>query len=116
DLPWAVVFERVDRVPRHPVVLYEATAYLLTFFALRLAYHRWTPGEPPGRLLGLFLTLVFGARLALEPFKLRQAAFAEDWALSVGQWLSIVPVVVGCVLLFRGARGPTAPTAPPSSD
>ncbi|MEO1369085.1 MAG: prolipoprotein diacylglyceryl transferase [Acidobacteriota bacterium] len=107
DVPWAVVFERAsaDPVPRHPTMLYEAAAYLLTFFVMRAAYRRWTPGEPPGRLLGLFLTLVFGARFLLEPFKLRQAAFAEEWALSVGQWLSIVPVLVGCLLLFRGARG-----------
>ncbi|MEL7059262.1 MAG: prolipoprotein diacylglyceryl transferase [Acidobacteriota bacterium] len=113
DLPWAVVFERaaVEQVPRHPVMLYEAAAYLLIFGALWLAYRRWTPGETPGRLLGLFLTLVFSARFALEPLKLRQAAFAQDWTLSVGQWLSIVPVLVGCVLLFRGAGKPTAPAA-----
>ncbi|MDA8018930.1 MAG: prolipoprotein diacylglyceryl transferase [Thermoanaerobaculia bacterium] len=105
DSPWAVVFERapVPQVPRHPVMLYEATAYLLSFLALRLAYRRWTPSERPGRLLGLFLILVFSARFAAEPFKLRQAAFAQDWPLSVGQCLSIVPVVVGLALLFRPA-------------
>ncbi|MEM8998520.1 MAG: prolipoprotein diacylglyceryl transferase [Acidobacteriota bacterium] len=114
EVPWAVVFERaaVAKVPRHPTMLYEATAYLLSFFALRWAYYRWTPGEKPGRLLGLFLVLVFSARFALEPFKLRQAAFAHDWTLSVGQWLSIIPVVVGCVLLVRGARGAAEKAAP----
>ena len=29
DMPWAVVFARVDLVPRHPAQLYEAFSYLL---------------------------------------------------------------------------------------
>ena len=117
DLPWTVVFARapVAQIPRHPVMLYEAAAYLLTFLALRLAYRRWTPGGPPGRLLGLCLILVFSARIATEPFKLRQATFAEDWMLSVGQWLSILPVLAGLVLLFRSSDGRTEAAASTTS-
>jgi phosphatidylglycerol---prolipoprotein diacylglyceryl transferase len=37
-LPWAIVFGRVDDLPRHPAMLYEAGAYFLTFCALYVAY------------------------------------------------------------------------------
>jgi len=32
DVPWAFIFERVDKVPRHPGQLYEAIAYFVFFF------------------------------------------------------------------------------------
>jgi len=32
DAPWAIVFERVDLIARHPVQLYEAFAYLTILF------------------------------------------------------------------------------------
>ena len=35
---WAVVFERVDMIPRHAVQLYEATAYGIVFIVLLLSY------------------------------------------------------------------------------
>ncbi|MBF0443491.1 MAG: prolipoprotein diacylglyceryl transferase, partial [Oligoflexales bacterium] len=31
NLPWAIVFQRVDNIPRHPAMLYEALLYLLVF-------------------------------------------------------------------------------------
>lgn len=31
NLPWAVIFARNDNIPRHPVQLYEALAYILIF-------------------------------------------------------------------------------------
>jgi prolipoprotein diacylglyceryl transferase len=37
NLPWAVVFLRVDDIPRHPAMLYEALAYLLVFVLLYIA-------------------------------------------------------------------------------
>ena len=36
DVPWAFVFERVDMLPRHPGQLYEAIAYLILFFIIRI--------------------------------------------------------------------------------
>lgn len=34
DKPWAIVFERVDMLPRHPAQLYEALAYLSIFMII----------------------------------------------------------------------------------
>src|SRR5690554_5836934 len=40
DLPWAVIFAKVDEIPRHPAQLYEAIAYPLIFIALWTIYKR----------------------------------------------------------------------------
>src|SRR5690606_30530307 len=40
SVPWAVVFEKVDAVPRHPAQLYEALAYVVIFVILWTMYQR----------------------------------------------------------------------------
>lgn len=103
DVPWAVVFARVDPVPRHPVQLYEALCYLV-IFVLQFRYYVRRRGDvPQGYLFGRFFVLVFGARFVLEFFKEHQASFASGWAITVGQWLS-VPVVAAGLILMRWSR------------
>jgi prolipoprotein diacylglyceryl transferase len=104
DLPWAVTFARVDMIPRHPVQLYEALAYLLIFAVQFRYYLKHGNAGPEGYLFGRFLVLVFGARFVLEFFKEGQAAFEQGWAISVGQWLSVPAVLVGVYMIWRAGR------------
>ncbi len=46
-VPWAVVFARLDPYPRHPAMLYEATAYLVIF--ARCSGSSGTPSFASGR-------------------------------------------------------------------
>jgi phosphatidylglycerol---prolipoprotein diacylglyceryl transferase len=101
---WAVVFESVDAIPRHPVQLYEALAYGVISVLLILAYRRKENASRQGMLLGLFLVSVFSARFFLEFLKTRQAAYEASQALSVGQWLSLPFVVLGVILLARSLK------------
>lgn len=104
---WAVVFDRVDAIPRHPVQLYEALAYAIIFVVLVLMYRRSGNAGKKGLLLGVFLILVFFARFLLEFLKTRQEAVYEaNLILSVGQWLSIPFVLVGIWLVVRAVRKP----------
>ena len=101
DLPWAVVFARVDQIPRHPTMLYEALLCLVVL-AVIVAIYRWYKTNPPqGAIFGAFLSILFLGRFLLEYTKTRQAAFAEEWALSMGQWLSIPLVIYGIWLLWK---------------
>lgn len=101
DLPWAVVFERVDMLPRHPTMLYESLWCVVVLLAV-LWVHRRGQGRPvDGRMFGMFLTTLFGGRFLLEFTKVPQAAFATDWALNMGQLLSIPLVGLGLWLLLR---------------
>jgi phosphatidylglycerol:prolipoprotein diacylglycerol transferase len=116
--PWAFVFQRVDAVPRHPVQLYEAAAYLFIFGMLLRIYQRKREQTPRGLLFGIFLVSTFTARFFLEFFKQPQASYEQNFALSVGQWLSIPFVVAGAILWWRSVRaqppdsGTDAPQSP----
>ena len=103
-VPWAVVFERVDALPRHPVQLYESICYGLIFVLLYGLLERHWKRMVPGQLLGLFLVLVFGVRFVLEFFKTSQTDFSMPGPLSMGQWLSIPAVAIGLWLIQRARR------------
>ncbi len=111
DLPWAFVFERIDQTARHPVQLYESVTYLLIFGLLWTLYREWGADTPRGLLIGLFFTLVFGARIALETFKVEQAHFEMALPLSMGQLLSIPAVVLGLWLVGRALYSATPPAS-----
>ncbi|WP_425602021.1 prolipoprotein diacylglyceryl transferase [Shewanella insulae] len=101
DKPWAIVFERVDMLPRHPAQLYEALAYLTIFIALWIIYKTTEMKQKQGALFGLFLVWVFSARFLIEFVKVKQAAYAQDWTMSAGQMLSIPFLLVGAFLLVK---------------
>ena len=104
DLPWGIVFARVDLLPRHPVQLYEALAYLVAFLFQLAYYLRRGNVGPEGYLFGRFFIFIFGSRFFLEFFKEQQAAFEAGWSLSLGQWLSIPAVLLGFYLVLRARR------------
>lgn len=102
QLPWAVVFEdpmeRATLVPRHPVQLYEALAYLVTFFIL---YALSRSKRNPGFLSGLFFILVFTSRFFLEFLKLPQSAMIDESVIQTGQLLSLPFIFGGIYLMFN---------------
>ncbi|EDQ02094.1 prolipoprotein diacylglyceryl transferase [Shewanella benthica KT99] len=99
NVPWAIIFERIDMLPRHPAQLYEAFAYLAIFIGLWAIYKYTEMKQKEGAIFGLFLVLVFSARFAIEFVKVKQAAYAEGMTWSAGQWLSVPFLIVGVVLL-----------------
>jgi len=98
DLPWAMVFPRVDAQPRHPSQLYEFGLEGLALFALVWIYSRRR--RPVGAVSGLFLigygTFRFLGEFAREP---------DDFlgflhGLTMGQWLSLPMIVAGIGLML----------------
>lgn len=106
---WGVIFDRVDPLqPRHPVQLYEAGAYLLTFLVLFSIYKRLGNKTPQGLLFGGFFVLVFTARLVIEFFKEPQASYEAGQWLSVGQYLSLPFIALGLIFLVHAWRRSTS--------
>jgi len=97
---FGVIFDRVDNILRHPVVLYEAFAYFLIFLILLNLYIKLTPKKYTNLGFGLVLVLGFGSRVFLEQFKTIQSQFATDLPLSMGQILSLPYIVAGIILLI----------------
>jgi phosphatidylglycerol:prolipoprotein diacylglycerol transferase len=100
DVPWAVVFSRIDLLPRHPAQLYESLSYLSIFITLILLYRFSNIKKLTGALFGTFLCLIFTARFGIEFVKVKQAAYTGEAWISTGQALSIPFFVVGIVLLI----------------
>jgi len=107
DLPWAVVFERIDNVPRHPAQLYEAIAYLAIFLLLFFSYKKVKGNIRNGLFFGIFLVLLFGVRFFLEYVKDLQADVESQMLLHIGQLLSIPFVLVGIYYIFRAFKRKT---------
>lgn len=104
DLPWGVVFGRPSDysmpTPRHPVQIYEALFYLAAFWLLwRLSYKKYFL-KTEGKLIGLFLILVFGFRFFIEFWKTEQSRLLGASSLTMGQILSIPLIIAGFILFF----------------
>ncbi|MDT3739371.1 MAG: prolipoprotein diacylglyceryl transferase [Candidatus Kapabacteria bacterium] len=104
NVPWAVIFERIDNIPRHAVQMYESISYLIIYFILTLTYRKYRSKLPAGLNFGLFLVLIFGVRFILEYFKALQAGFESDLPLHMGQILSIPFVLTGIFFIIRSKR------------
>ena len=90
---WGVVFVRAgENFPRHPVQLYEAVLCIAVFIVLFVLYNRSYRKTPPLFFLFLFLLLYFGGRFFIEFYK-DLHVLPEDFPLSMGQVLSIIPIL-----------------------
>lgn len=117
DLPWAIVFENAQglsaaeqMMPRHPTMLYEALLCIIIFVILWALYKKYRAQPPEGFIFGLFLVLLFSGRFLLEFTKINQAAFANEWAINMGQWLSIPLIIIGAWLLAKKASWSQTPS------
>ncbi|WP_211327196.1 prolipoprotein diacylglyceryl transferase [Chitinophaga flava] len=99
QLPWAVIFERVDDIPRHPAQLYEAACYFIIFALLIFLYKKNKAARKPGYLFGLLLILVFSTRFLIEFVKENQEAFENGHLLNMGQLLSLPLIAAGFYFL-----------------
>jgi prolipoprotein diacylglyceryl transferase len=104
DVPWAIVFQRVDSIPRHPVQLYESFSYAVIFVIALLIYKLYSDKLKNGFLLGVTIVLIISARFVLEYFKMPQAHYHTGLDLSVGQLLSIPYLIAGFVFIYLALR------------
>ncbi|MCO4761406.1 MAG: prolipoprotein diacylglyceryl transferase [Myxococcales bacterium] len=132
DGPWAVIFSRYDRmmginppIGRHPTALYEVAMGLITYFVLKAVEKKDLRNAGSGLQLGVFLVMYFSFRFLVEFFKeyqvdkfiskaeeIRQGA--EGFQLTMGQYLSILPVLAGLVFIWRAMSQPKDAHAGPS--
>ncbi|MDR0673117.1 MAG: prolipoprotein diacylglyceryl transferase [Zoogloeaceae bacterium] len=100
DLPWAMVFPHVDRLPRHPAQLYHAALEGLALFIILWIYSK--KARPTGAVSGAFLLGYGVLRSLVECFREPDAGiFGFSYTISMGQWLSLPMVAAGLFLLWR---------------
>ena len=113
DVPWAFIFEHVDKVPRHPGQLYEAIAYALLFCIMWTIYKRSHQHPTPNTLhpqvgtgwyFGFCLTYIFTFRFFIEYTKEIQEAFEATLPIDMGQILSIPFILLGAYCMIRAKK------------
>jgi prolipoprotein diacylglyceryl transferase len=97
DVPWAIVFLRIDELPRHPSQLYESIIYLFIFILLLSVYRAVKPTFATKILPALFFLTIFTSRFFLEFVKSKQAHYTTDLPFSTGQILSIPFITLGLI-------------------
>ena len=101
SLPWAMVFPRVDSLPRHPSQLYQAAMEGLMLFLILWIYSG--KARPSGAISGVFLIGYGAFRFLAEFFRTPDdGIFGLSEVISMGQWLSLPMILVG-VLMLAGA-------------
>lgn len=101
-VPWAVVFKKVDMLPRHPTQLYEAGFYFLVSLLLYKLWQRKTYHH--GFIAGTAMVLIFIQRFLMEFLKENQVPFEDQLLLNMGQILSIPLVGIGAFLMIRSYK------------
>jgi prolipoprotein diacylglyceryl transferase len=113
DVPWAFIFEHVDKVPRHPGQLYEAIAYAILFVIMWTIYKRSTKHPAPttyhpqvgtGWYFGFCLAYIFTFRFFIEYTKEIQEAFEASLPIDMGQILSIPFIILGVYCMIRAKK------------
>ncbi len=100
DLPWGVIFSRVNPLPRHPSMVYESIAYLITYLILNMEYKKELLRKN-GFITGTFFVLIFTFRFLIEFTKELQVQSEVGLPMDYGQLLSIPFVILGIVLMVR---------------
>jgi prolipoprotein diacylglyceryl transferase len=95
DMPWGIIFERVDTVARHPSQLYEAIGYLSFGIAYMLIARSKKLSWHNGALCGLGISACFVFRFLIEFTKKNQSTMTESLPINMGQFLSIGFVLLG---------------------
>lgn len=99
NVPWAVIFARVDNFPRHPSQLYESFGYFYIGLVFYLVYRWKNASIGEGRMFGAVLINGFLYRMLIERFKENHVAFEQDLFMNMGQILSIPYILVGLYLV-----------------
>ena len=103
QVPWAFIFEQVDDIPRHAVVLYESICYFFIQFFMLYLFKRYRDTKP-GVYLGVFMFLIFSVRFVLEFYK-EPDGFVWLNTVSKTQLLNVPFILFGAVILYLVMNG-----------
>ena len=104
DVPWGFIFMKNTeflQIPRHPAQLYESISCFVLFFILLGLWNKFKEKTPRGLLVGIFFVWVFTLRFLYEFLKENQEAFEANYALNMGQILSIPVVLLGLYFIVQ---------------
>ncbi len=101
DVPWAMIFPRVDNVPRHPSMLYEAFLEGLVLWALLWWFS--AKKRPRGAVSSLLIIGYGVARFVVEFVRVPDEHLNYIWFdwVTMGQILSLPMILLGLFVFTR---------------
>jgi phosphatidylglycerol:prolipoprotein diacylglycerol transferase len=101
DVPWSVIFIRVDNLSRHPSQLYEAILEGLILFIILIYFTNKNYLNKPGLISGLFLIFYSIFRFLVEFFRVPDEQIGYlILSLTMGQIISLVFASIGIAILY----------------
>ena len=98
NLPWSVIFIKIDQIPRHPSQLYEALLEGIMLFAILNLIFKFK--KIKGYISAYFLILYSFFRIVSEQFRLPDEHLGYVLGnLSMGSVLSIIILLIGIFIL-----------------
>jgi phosphatidylglycerol:prolipoprotein diacylglycerol transferase len=101
DLPWSVIFAKVDNLSRHPSQLYEAILEGIILFLILIYFMNKDYLKKPGLISGLFLIFYSLFRFFVEFFRVPDEQIGYLFLnLTMGQIISLVFASIGITLFY----------------
>ena len=101
DVPWSVIFIKVDNLSRHPSQLYEATLEGLILFLILIYFINKDYLNKPGLISGLFLIFYSLFRFFIEFFRVPDEQIGYlILNLTMGQIISLVFASIGITIFY----------------
>jgi len=99
NVPWSVIFVKVDNLARHPSQLYEAFLEGVILFLLLMYFRRKNYLLRPGTISGLFLIFYSVFRFFVEFYRVPDEHIGYlAFNLSTGQIVSVVFLIIGTIV------------------
>ena len=101
DVPWSVIFIKVDNLSRHPSQLYEAILEGLILFIILIYFTNKNYLNKPGLISGLFLIFYSIFRFFIEFFRVPDEQIGYlILSLTMGQIISLVFASIGTAIFY----------------
>jgi len=101
NVPWSVIFVKVDNLTRHPSQLYEAFLEGIILFLLLIYFRKKNYLLKPGTISGLFLIFYSIFRFFVEFYRVPDEHIGYlVFNLSTGQIVSVVFLIIGTIVFY----------------
>ena len=101
NVPWSVIFVKVDNLTRHPSQLYEAVLEGIILFLILMHFRKKKFLSKPGTISGLFLIFYSTFRFFVEFYRVPDDQIGYlAFNLSVGQIISLVFLIIGSTIFY----------------
>ena len=101
DVPWSVIFVKIDNLSRHPSQLYEAISEGIILFLILIYFINKNYLNKPGLISGLFLIFYSLFRFFVEFFRVPDEQIGYlILSLTMGQIISLVFASIGITIFY----------------